>query len=362
MCAFDNVLVLKWAEGRRRHGDPVEQQNRVTMTIAQTPVPGEESRPAKDDQHQVPPRSAQSKILVVGFRTGRLGNRLVLFANVIGFAAEHGYRVVNVAFHSYAHLFENTRRDFYCRYPIARRRSLFDVVPGAAPVIRKTRIFYQMIQCASVWNYHFPIFGKRVFTLREISLPTILLDTPEVQARMADARIVFVHGWRIRAPESVKRHAQLIREYFQPVAEYEQASRRAVEPLRQKADVVVGIHVRLGDNWKWKGGQYYFPVSRYVTWMHELAGQFSGRKVAFLICSDEPRHEQEFPGLTVGFGPGSQMGDLHALARCDWIVGPLSTFSQWAAFYGNKPLFLVRDPGVRIEREKFSIPDLAEIP
>ena len=283
-------------------------------------------------------RSADNKLLVVGFRTGRMGNRLVLFANVIGFAAEHGYRVVNVAFHSYAHLFVNTRRDIYCRYPVARRRSLFDVIPGVAPAIRRTRIFYQFIRRASEWNDRFPILGKSVFTLREIPGQTIFLDTPEVQSRMADAKVVFVHGWRIRAPESVRRHADLIREYFRPIAEYEQAARQAVERLRQKADVVVGVHIRLGDNWKWKGGQCYFPVSRYVTWMHELAEQFPGHKMAFLVCSDEPRHEQEFPGLAVGFGPDSPVGDLYALAQCDCIFGPISTYSQWASFYGNKPL------------------------
>src|ERR1035438_5439994 len=66
--------------------------------------------------------STDNKTLIVAFRTGRLGNRLLLFAHVIGFAAVHGYRVVNVAFHAYAHLFENTRWDIYCRYPVARRR------------------------------------------------------------------------------------------------------------------------------------------------------------------------------------------------------------------------------------------------
>jgi len=332
------------------------------MTNAKQPISGQESRPGEVEQGPMLSRPAHDKILVVAFRTGRLGNRLILFANVIGFAAEHGYRVVNVAFHSYAHLFENTRRDIYCRYPIARRRSLFDVIPGVAPAIRKTRIFYQLIRYASVWNYHFPIFGQRVFTLREVARPTILLDSPEVQSRMADARIVFVHGWRIRAPESVRRQAQFIRGYFQPIAEYERASRQAVEWLRQKAEVIVGIHIRLGDYGKWQGGQYQFPVSMYVNWMRQLAGQFPGRKVAFLVCSDEPRSEQEFPGLQVGLGAGSAVGDLCALARCDYILGPVSTFSMWASFYGNKPLFLIRDDKARIERNEFHVSDLSEIP
>jgi hypothetical protein len=286
----------------------------------------------------------------------------VLFANVIGFAAEHGYRVVNAAFHSYAHFFENTRRDIYCRYPIAQRRSLFDLIPGMAPAIRKTRIFYQFIRRASEWNDRFPILGKSVFTLREISQQTILLDTPEVQSRMADAKIVFVHGWRIRAPESVKRHAEKIRAYFRPVEEYERASREAVDRLRKDADLVVGVHIRHGDYRTWKQGRCFFPVAQYAAWMHGLAEQFPGKKMAFFVCSDEPRHVGEFPGLSVGIGAGSPLADLCALARCDYIFGPSSTFSQWASFYGNKPLLNLYGGDDRVERGKFCVSHLEEIP
>ena len=307
-------------------------------------------------------RSADSKIFVVGMRTGRLGNRLTLFANVIGFAAEHSHRVINPAFHSYAHLFENTRRDIYCRYPVVWRRSLFDMIPGVATAIRKTRILYHCVHQASKLNHRFPILGKNVFTLREVSSQTISLDAPEVQSRMAEAKVVFVHGWRIRAPESVQRQANVIREYFRPIAELEQASRQPVERLRQNADVVVGVHVRLGDNWKWHGGKYYFPVSQYVTWMNELAGQFPGRKVAFLVCSDEPRNEVEFPGLSVELGPGSVVGDIYALARCDYIMGPPSTYTQWASFYGNHPMLSLDSGNQRIDRTKFLVSDLQVIP
>jgi hypothetical protein len=307
-------------------------------------------------------RLADNKILVVGFRTGRLANRLVLFANVIGFAAEHGYRVVNVAFHSYAHLFEATRRDIYCRYPVARRRSLFDLIPGAAPAIRKTRIFYHFIHRASEWNDRFPILGKCVFTLREIPRQTLLLDAAEVQSRMTDAKIVFVHGWRFRAPESVRRQADRIREFFQPISEVGQAVRQSVEPLRQKADIVVGVHIRRTDYRTWKGGRFFFAMDQYAAWMRELAGQFPGRRTAFFVCSDEPRQASEFTGLTVVIGAGPAVVDLYTLAGCDYILGPPSTFSQWASFYGNKPLYHLRSGDDRVERDRFAVSGLEEIP
>ena len=85
------------------------------------------------------PRPEPSRLFIISGRCGRLANRIVLFANFIALAAERGYRVMNPTFHSYATLFETTRRDIYCQYPVAGRRSLIDLVPGPASLIRGTR-------------------------------------------------------------------------------------------------------------------------------------------------------------------------------------------------------------------------------
>ena len=96
--------------------------------------------------------------------------------------------------------------------------------------------------------------------------------------------------------------------------------------------------------------------------MQDVAEQFPGRKVSFLVCSDEPRGREEFPGLSIGFGPGFPLGDLYALAQCDYLLGTLSTFSQWASFYGNKPLYQVREASERPELAQFRVSYLDDIP
>jgi hypothetical protein len=35
---------------------------------------------------------------------------------------------------------------------------------------------------------------------------------------------------------------------------------------------------------------------------------------------------------------------MYALASCDYIVGPPSTFSLWASFYGQVPLCFLQKP------------------
>jgi hypothetical protein len=284
-----------------------------------------------------------------------MANRLMLFAHFMALAAEQGHRLINFAFHSYSDLFETTRRDIYCRFPADGRRSWMDIVPGVRPVLRKTRLCLRLASGASVLNERLPLFGKKVVTLLEHPGVNDLAG-PEVQNAIRDARIVLARGWMFRSPTDwLQRHAEKIRAYFRPVAGFECAGNQAVERLRQNADVVVGVHIRHGDYREWKDGQFYFRVSRYVEWMRQLGAQLPGRKVAYLVCSDEPRSESEFPGLSVGIGAGSALGDLQALSRCDYIFGPQSTFSQWASFYGNKPLQLLYGADSSLELHKFHV-------
>jgi len=328
------------------------------------PVDRETAERAGGGEQRGPGFPADGKLFVIALRCGRLANRLNLFANFIAFAAEHGHRVANPTFHSYAHFFETTRRDIYCRYPAVQRRSVFDVLPGVAAVIRKTRMLYHTVRYFSRLNAWLPLGGRRVVTLDERPGPDIaFLEDPAIQTRVMKANIVFAYGWHFRVrPALVAQHAERIRAYFQPVASFGDANRRVLARLRQQVEVVVGVHIRRGDYRDWHGGRYFFEAPRYAAWMRDLAAQFPGRRVAFFVCSNEPRTAQEFPGLSVGLGQGPPVADLYTLADCDYLLGPLSTFTQWASFYGDKPLFHLRDRDARPDLAQFRVSDLLEIP
>lgn len=302
------------------------------------------------------------KLLVIAARCGRMANRMVLFANLMALAEEQGHRLVNFTFHSYADSFVSTGRDIFCQYPAPLRPCLLDA-PPLARFLKKTRLLYQATRGVSRLNEKLSLWGRSVLTLREDPGTEVTwLESAAQSEPFRRARVVFVYGWRFRAPELVKRHAERIRAYFRPQQAIEEAAARAVDALRCGTDVIVGVHVRHGDYPTLNGGQFYFSTERYARWMRELEVQFAGRRVSFLVCSDEPRRESEFPGLSVGFGPGNAVADLYALAYCDYIMGPMSTFSQWSSFYGNTPLFHIMGSDARIELDRFAVSFLAEIP
>ncbi len=306
--------------------------------------------------------TTEGKLFIIAKRIGRLANRLTLFANFIAYAEEYGHSLVNTAFYDDAHFFDTTCRNVCWLYPEDRNIKFSCITPGMARVIRRSQILYQTAKTFARLHEKYPVFGERVVTLRDIEKTITMLEGAAVRSRIASASVVLIHGWNFRAPKPLKSNAGKIRRFFRPKNEYLAKGRLIVDQLRLNADIVIGVHVRHGDYALFRDGKYFFSTLRYAEWMHELREQFPGKKVSFLVCSDEQRHEREFPMLSVRFGPGTPMGDLYALAECDYIMGPLSTFSQWASYYGAKPLRLMHGDNEQPELEQFRISCLDDVP
>ena len=77
--------------------------------------------------------------------------------------------------------------------------------------------------------------------------------------------------------------------------------------------------------------------------MENMVNELPGKQVGFIIFSDENFRDQRdiFRGFSVHFGSGHVIEDLYALAQVDYIIAPPSTYSNWAAFYGQVPIYQV---------------------
>ena len=85
-----------------------------------------------------------------------------------------------------------------------------------------------------------------------------------------------------------------------------------------------------------------------------INSQFLDKEVAFHICSDEKIDMADFSGFDCYQIPLSlDIEDLYALSLCDYIIGPPSTFSMWASFYGNVPLRIVTKDESKISLDQF---------
>jgi hypothetical protein len=267
---------------------------------------------------------------------GRLGNRLFLSAYGMALAKASGQRFINLSLGEYRHLFAATRPPFnlWMNYFHRSTRAL---------IVRLKR---------------FPIARHWFVSINRQNAADHSPDNSTFLAAVKRRPFTFIEGWpdlsRISFPAA---SADAIRATFEPEAQVAQIVQETVRLAKGGADVLVGLHMRLGDYKSYRHGIFYYQLQDYRLTLERITALFPGRRVAFLICSNEHQKAETFVPFQVTIGPGTLLGDLYSLASCDYLVGPPSTYSLWAAFYGSRPLYHMVEPEPPTDLSAFMIPD-----
>lgn len=138
----------------------------------------------------------------------------------------------------------------------------------------------------------------------------------------------------------IAKHAEELRRLFTPGNAVWQAIAEMMPSVSEEV-VTVGVHMRGGDYRTYLGGKYFYEPPVYRKYMEQVKTllEAQGKQVRFLLCTNERVASSDFPGLELLRQQGTDLlVDLYGLSRCDYIIGPPSTFSQWASFYGGVPL------------------------
>jgi hypothetical protein len=281
-------------------------------------------------------------LVIITKPVGRLANRLLLHAHFIGAAAEHGFRVVNPAMGDYAHYFPSCR-DLLCRFPETSRFPSFG------------RVGRKLLEYAARAGVRLPLPGRRIGRIRLSREEGMDLDSPAFLDPLRRHSVLMVEDWFFRSPVDTEKHAGVIRRFFTPWPVHLRNVQAVIEPARERRRFLIGVHVRRGDYATFKGGRFLYTPQQYRAVMEGACSAFACENVTFLICSDEAVPMDVFAGLDVIRGNGHPLEDLYALAACDRLMGPPSTYTKWASFYGDVPLYEIADPASVVERGDFAV-------
>jgi len=282
-------------------------------------------------------------MLIISAKSGQLGNRLLVFANFIAWAIEHNLTVLNPAFEEYAEFFAGTARDFLCCYPPP-----YFTAPGNKILRNK---YYNIVSYLS---------SKGVLKSEEITR-----KEPYSWAKFQDIEKVkrgsiicfkgwlFRDGWFVEDTPKLREYADRIRAYFTPLERYTINVNNLISSIKNSADTIVGIHIRQGDYAQHQNGRYFYTIDQYIEVMNAAVKLFAGKNIKFLICSNLKQEPSLFKSFNCVFASGHLIEDMYALAECDCIVGPPSSYTMWASFYGEKPLYMIRDVRQAINMKDF---------
>ena len=298
-------------------------------------------------------------MLVFSNKCGQLGNRLFAFAHLIAVARRHNLKVINLSFDEYSKYFSTTSKDVWCRYPAResiahsdRMRSFLflsnRILLKLLRAIKLERTPFHTIVIADLPEYSFK--GTRFYELDHEGFVKVARRKP----------FVFMFGRFFRDYYNLEKFQHEIKAYFSLIPSLQADVDAFISGAKHGCNLLIGVHIRRGDYEFFVDGKYFYSQKDYYRLLVQIVATAPGMKIRFLLSSNEEIDLSIFNGLDIIKAPGHLVKDLYCLSQCDYILGPPSTFSKWAAFYGSKPLYHIQslDDNVGLESFKMFSPEV----
>ena len=289
------------------------------------------------------------KTIIISKKTGRLGNRLQLYAHWLAFALEKEVRILNPAFAEYSVLFQGTADQRWGKFP--------GDIDAASPSVASREWIYWLNR--SAYKLAKPLAISKNAGIRVAKAQSskfIQTDSLWNDFFKESWSILFTQGLHFYSPgDWFVRHGDTIRSFLAPLNDYQEKATKFVKQVKLQTDVLVGVHLRQTDYQEFVGGRFFYSLNQYLMKMLEIRELYQPRRCTFLICSDVPWEGSLKQDLQCLSGPGTVIGDLMALSECDLILGPPSTFSGWAAWYGKVPIHFLENLIIPLALDSFQI-------
>jgi hypothetical protein len=288
-------------------------------------------------------------MVILGKKFGRLANRLWIFSYFAANAIEYDYKLLYRNFDEYIRYFPSCHTNNFEGHKIRARITKF--VPLDYLLYWGFQLFIEFIN-------KFDIQFGRIKIIR-IKMGNIFDLKQKDYLHSAHNGTVIIRngGLHYQDWENLLKHADKIRRFFQPELKYCQNVDALMKNNRISDSVLIGVHMRKSDYKRFLGGTMFFSDEIYLRNML-LIGEELRRKslnVQFLICSDEAIDPKIFQGTKFFKGSGHFIEDLYAFSQCDYIIGPPSTYTAWASFYGHVPTCFISPTTKSIDVDNFRI-------
>ncbi|GAA4432517.1 hypothetical protein GCM10023188_21110 [Pontibacter saemangeumensis] len=290
-------------------------------------------------------------MVIMNYKAGQLANRLFYFSHFISNSIAYGYKLINPSFNDYKEFFTSTASDNFSGHDISLNitdnQQLDELMRKAVNAVQKVQID-SLRHLPGLYFHDIKAFD---------AAPKSFDMNDDAFVASAKNKIVFIDGWLYRDYQNFGKYSPLLRSFFTPLPLYAGQVQEVIGRCREHGDTVVGVHVRRGDYKTYNDGKWYYEDEVYYSKMlamkHQLESQ--GKSCVFLICSNEKIDTSNFGDLAVITEDRHFIVDLYALAQCDYLVGPPSTFTMWASFYGQTPLLHLGEASKEVNLSDFEI-------
>jgi len=132
-------------------------------------------------------------------------------------------------------------------------------------------------------------------------------------------------------------------------------SYKYIVKLDRNEYIVVGVHIRRGDYKYWENGKYYFTDDIYQMYINNISYELnkrSNKRIKFFLFSNENINIERTEDTIIS--TYDWYIDQLIMSKCDYLIGPPSTFTLWASYIGKVKYYHIKDETGNINVNDFS--------
>ncbi len=283
-------------------------------------------------------------MIILNDKPGQLCNRLWAFSFFIAYAMKYRLNIYIPNFKEYQSYFEDLSSFPHVHFTIVKKPPIIDTL-----TYQSYRVITKLLRIISSF---FSVKGLGIY----IDPYHWTHESWDDSILMRKRNIVFLGSWfhRKEVAALLEWKSALVK-LFEPKSIYKKKADTLFGNLRTEYDVIIGIHIRRRDYANFHGGAYLFDDAVYKKYMKAIQDCCGGGKNCYFLASDETVNCSRFEDYKAfSLEAPVMIEDVYALSRCDYILGPPSTFSMWASFIGDVPLRIIKYADENITLDQFS--------
>lgn len=282
---------------------------------------------------------SKKRIFIIGSPYGRWGNRLMLYSYVIAWSQKFNGIVLNPSFIEYEEYFKNFKSN------------VLGLVPcKASPKNKIPKFFSKMVRKSF----------ERI-SCRNIKLPRIIsfdlesenddYEKESFQNLLHYNKVIFFRGFLFG-----KRNFTVVsyhRSYIKNLFEFSHNIRKRTDQILSSISKsrIIGVCMRQGDYKYHFDGKLFLEDQEYMMLLDRLKIHFGNDFGIFVACEEQKDKNLDD---SVYFSYKDPAVNLSTLSKCDYLIGPSSTFMTWAAFLNNVPTCYIDRNNFNTKKLEFS--------
>jgi len=183
------------------------------------------------------------------------------------------------------------------------------------------------------------------------------IDDPDNKTTILNSRLLFCDGWLFRSFDTTIKYRAYYQNLFNPDINKQYLNQIYLKK-ENSDEKIIAVHIRRGDYKYYSNGIYYFSDNVYINYIQQLVTCLKTDHYRIILFSNDPSlNDEEFKQklINVLFPNECETTEQFLMSKCDYIIGPPSTFSLWASYIGETPYYHFKDADDTISLDKFSV-------